>query len=1106
MDFQNGEVQGNGHECLFAAGQQRDGFEGLPGRLGLDLDAAAQDVVLVLQLQAGGAAAEEVGKGGLEALVDEFELLRENHCHLAGDLLDNARQLLLGLFHVVALVGQVGVAAVDTVELLNGADIDSTQRIDLPLQLADAAAGLGDALQFNALGLRVGVAELVVLPQAVQNLLFLHGRGGHFLFQLGCGPLQVQQVLVHLLALLVPGGALGLQGDLFVVQGLQAVPEGLTTAGKTLHCLPAPCDLALGAVDVLPVGADGFLLLAPVSRQLPRQLAQVGGTVNSGLPLGGQSRQIGFLSGDFFRQGAGPGQQLRLAGEGLLRLGPQSLRQGFLLRHGFFSGGGTLDIVSQAAIQALQLAVQVFKALLQGAQQNIKVVFGALQPQDLVLSLAALALRGLQLVLGGVQFPVCRLLVLLCGCQLFMHGGGAAVQFLQLGGTAQHTGAAAGGTAGHGAAPVDDLTVQRHDAEGVLVLPGHGDAAVHVLHDDRAAQEVLENICISCVKGHQPGGDAYESKFILNPALAQLVAPDGSQRQEGSATAVPLLQKVDSGLGVFLPIHHDILQAAAQSDLDSQGIAAVRLHQIRHGAVDAPQAVLGLAHQLDGLGEALVLLLHLRQQPDAVIQRAYVHGQPDPLFTGGGSFLLPLLHPQAVARDDVGNGGGFVLRVLQGTAVGFRLPAGFLQPCLGVRLVPLHGFFPLPDLAVLRRDGGSFGPCISGGGHSHGLPAPEGLRLRLGAARLFGSGSGPLQQSVQSGVQLFNLLFDFSDTGLLLRRLLFQAAGTAVRLLQFGFRPADILLIVGNGALQHGDSRFLLLHLAVQFCGLGTDALGLHVLLPHLLAELLALGVEGVQGGAGLVPGGFRGMEIRFQLPGAGLQLVQIGQPHGDLQKAQLVPEDQVLLRLFRLILQGTDLQFQLGNFVVDADQVLLRPLQLPLGLFLPMAELGNAGGFLEDLPALAALGGQNLVDLALADDGVALSAHAGIHEQLGHILEADGLAVDIVFALAAAVVPAGNSNLALLHGGENMLRVVDHQRHLGKAHLGPLRRTAENNILHLGAAKALGALLAHDPADGVRNVGLTGAVGSHDGGDILTEIQNGLIREGFEALDLQCL
>ena len=169
------------------------------------------------------------------------------------------------------------------------------------------------------------------------------------------------------------------------------------------------------------------------------------------------------------------------------------------------------------------------------------------------------------------------------------------------------------------------------------------------------------------------------------------------------------------------------------------------------------------------------------------------------------------------------------------------------------------------------------------------------------------------------------------------------------------------------------------------------------------------------------------------------------------------------------------------------------------------MAELGDAGGFLEDLPALAALGGQNLVDLALADDGVALSAHAGIHEQLGHILEADGLAVDIVFALAAAVVPAGNSNLALLHGGENMLRVVDHQRHLGKAHLGPLGSTAEDDILHLGSPEALAALFAHDPADGVGNVGFAGAVGPHNGGDVLAKVQNRFIRKGLEALNLQC-
>ena len=30
------------------------------------------------------------------------------------------------------------------------------------------------------------------------------------------------------------------------------------------------------------------------------------------------------------------------------------------------------------------------------------------------------------------------------------------------------------------------------------------------------------------------------------------------------------------------------------------------------------------------------------------------------------------------------------------------------------------------------------------------------------------------------------------------------------------------------------------------------------------------------------------------------------------------------------------------------------------------------------------------------------------------------------------------------------------------------LQRTAENDVLHLGPAQRLGALLAHDPADGV--------------------------------------
>ena len=76
------------------------------------------------------------------------------------------------------------------------------------------------------------------------------------------------------------------------------------------------------------------------------------------------------------------------------------------------------------------------------------------------------------------------------------------------------------------------------------------------------------------------------------------------------------------------------------------------------------------------------------------------------------------------------------------------------------------------------------------------------------------------------------------------------------------------------------------------------------------------------------------------------------------------------------------------------------------------------------------------------------------------------------------------------------MLGVVDDQRHLSKAHLVALLRAAEDHVLHLGTAKLAAVLLAHDPADGVGDVGLAGAVGSHDGGDVLAEIQYRLVGE----------
>ena len=155
---------------------------------------------------------------------------------------------------------------------------------------------------------------------------------------------------------------------------------------------------------------------------------------------------------------------------------------------------------------------------------------------------------------------------------------------------------------------------------------------------------------------------------------------------------------------------------------------------------------------------------------------------------------------------------------------------------------------------------------------------------------------------------------------------------------------------------------------------------------------------------------------VAQELAGAGAQSVELIQPDRDLQPPQLVPEDQILPGLLRLGPQGLHLELQLVDLVVDAHQVLLGALQFPLGLLLAVAVAGDAGRLLKDLPAVGRLDGQDLVDLALTDDGVALPAQTGVHEQLVDVPEPHGVAVDEVFTLPRAVVPPGDHDLTLLH------------------------------------------------------------------------------------------
>ena len=79
----------------------------------------------------------------------------------------------------------------------------------------------------------------------------------------------------------------------------------------------------------------------------------------------------------------------------------------------------------------------------------------------------------------------------------------------------------------------------------------------------------------------------------------------------------------------------------------------------------------------------------------------------------------------------------------------------------------------------------------------------------------------------------------------------------------------------------------------------------------------------------------------------------------------------------------------------------------------------------------------------------------------------------------------------------------TDYHNDLGKAQSLAAFGPRKYDILHAAAAKGLYALLAHYPADRVRNIALSRAVRAHYRGDPRVEIQINLVGEGLKALHL---
>ena len=510
-----------------------------------------------------------------------------------------------------------------------------------------------------------------------------------------------------------------------------------------------------------------------------------------------------------------------------------------------------------------------------------------------------------------------------------------------------------------------------------------------------------------------------------------------------------------------------------------------------------------LHHHADGLVIAFKIPLHCPEHSGLGRHGIPPGGHVPDFFLQFVPALDPGILPEGVARDGVVGGGHFLLGFFQlltaiiQIGLGFllsRRPGGqvgiqLLQPLFGLR----HALFQTPHVGLTPRDVR----------RQRGFLSPQ-LQKLLGQSLGAGRHGGELVlQFVQLPALFCECRFDFLNSGLRLVDLGHDAAGAVFLPFQFFLDPGNVGVVVLHISPKHGHLPVQLLVGSGEHIHFQSDGFQLAVPGAQSLPQLVCLTVQGVQIVMRLLQNEGRGRIVLLRLLGSGGKPVQRVQPHGHLHAFQLVLQFQIFFCLFRLLLQRFQLQFQLGDLVADAQQIVLGGGQLPLRLLLAVAIFGDACGFLEDLPAVAAFQRQNFVNSALADIAVALPSQTGVHEHLVDVPQTGGLLVDIVFAVPGAVVAPGDHHLVGVVG-QRPVGIVQRQGCLGEANGGSLLGTAEDHVLHFGAPEGFGALLAHDPQNGVGNIRFPGAVGADDGGNVIAEPDQRLVREGLKALQFQ--
>ena len=227
---------------------------------------------------------------------------------------------------------------------------------------------------------------------------------------------------------------------------------------------------------------------------------------------------------------------------------------------------------------------------------------------------------------------------------------------------------------------------------------------------------------------------------------------------------------------------------------------------------------------------------------------------------------------------------------------------------------------------------------------------------------------------------------------------------------------------------------------------------------------------------------------------------------HGRLGLTDGAGEVAVAHRLTRLPLQPVELLLDFADHVVEAGEVLLGALQAQLRLVPAIVQSGDACRFFQKRTAVNRLGGDELADLALADDRRRMGTGRGVGKQELYVAGAHVAPVDAIDRPGLALDTAGDlKRIGIVEGRRrHMVGIVDGQRHLGGVARRAVAAALEDDVVHARGAHRLVRAFAHHPAQRLDQIGFAAPVRPDNAGEPRLDREFGRFDERLEPEDTQ--